>query len=371
MRDRYDELLLRDACREAVTRVMNLYDETRDTIPQATAALEVMCSELPERKVREPLHPAHWIGFDGTPLEISLRLGASSGPAVRFCVDAAVAKGTKEVQLEAWRGGRRIAERIRDGFGARLDGFSRVESIFLPVDSTPHRLVFACGPDPAGGKFQAYFSVSRNSQERVQRALVELGAPRFSKLLSTVLANEHTWLSVDLAAPAEARTKVYINLVSFEVSALRAFHALAPDHWPTDVDDTINALYGQVPEPLSSEKGGLILCYHVRGDEVTGLTFHFPTSPMGLSLKGDVLLSDGALSHRISTLMKREGIPQGPYLAALDALACHSLDDELCIHKYLSILREKNGERVVTNYLCPRFFAFRSDEERAMGHRGN
>jgi DMATS type aromatic prenyltransferase len=169
---------------------------------------------------------------DGSPFEFSVALTGAL-PELRILVESQMFPTTP---VSSWQAGLLLNERLRREAGADLTLFDAVVDLFAPVRRTFDRfsLWHAATVCPKGtAAFKIYlnpqihgidasFSVAEQAFHRVGLgdAWTSLRAGLPASPESTALR----FFSLDLAAPSEARAKIYVGFPGADLSTINRFH---------------------------------------------------------------------------------------------------------------------------------------------------
>jgi hypothetical protein len=348
-------LSLRDACVEAVVRLMKLYPSLASDVAMARDLVSDLSSELPDTTLDEGPPPGYYFGMDGTPIDISLRFGGPT-PQVRFEVftDAKIDRMDNSVKTTAarWASGIRVAKRLEKNYGTSLRLFDTVAELLEPAEGGDRSWFGATTPLGSVPQVQAYFRSSPEQMPKVYEATAALGIRAFAdKLWDRLDGKGVVSLTAFEMTDTAPRVKVYVP--AGDVSSVENLRDLAGDFLPTDdLRGLFDDFYGDGVEFVEAAP----LCgFHFRGGVMTGFTLYLPTDQFHLNLKDDVVLTDGEMTERIRRVLSRYGIREEEYLAALRAYAVDDLQDEVCVQHCFSFIRDNHGLQA-TVYLSPRFF---------------
>ncbi|MGC4092794.1 MAG: tryptophan dimethylallyltransferase family protein [Polyangiaceae bacterium] len=299
----------------------------------------------------QPLHAAPRfasdITDDHTPFEFSLALdGATS--ELRFL---------SEVQAERpshganWLAALRATEALGGRFGVDLERLDRVRELFAPTHDCPrfalwHAVCFrpTGAPDvkvylnpQAGGAAQA--------SDCVERAMTRLGLrSAWQALPKAGPQDELCYFSLDLAAHAAARVKLYVAHHGADSERIERAVAGARGYSPGRASGFCRAL-----APLNRyTKRPVITCLSfVEGDLApTTATVHFPVRSYADS---DDAVRTALRGYLPSTSTQ-------PYTEALEAFARRSLGARSGMQTYASLRLDPGRDRV-TVYLAPEAYA--------------
>lgn len=354
-------LTLADACVEAISELVELYPNTKNERALAREVMAVLCSEFPETKLGDgpPKGPA--LTLDGTPIQLSIRMGRSkSDTDVRWSMDAAPGIVGKSITAnrKRWAACMRIAHQLERRYKASLTTMNKLVEILAPKAS---QMGFGCR-FPTGGipRFQFYVgTLGPGGRQRLYEATGVLGVQPFADTLFPLLADTDTIIpAIDMVEGTKARAKLYVFFGSYDIEHLDSFRKVAGEFWPVpDLKAFFDDVYGQTPE-VAEMGAGPLLTFHLNAGVVTGVTLDVATSPLDITLTDGLVMSDADIHKRLRATLKKLDVPSAPYTKALKAFAVTKLDDEAGINERFAILRDRDGS-AATAYLSPRFFAHR------------
>jgi hypothetical protein len=345
-------LSLSEACVAAVHRIADSDSAALES------AVRLLCSKMPTRRLGDGPPNGLPVCQDGTPIDLSIRVGEGS-PDIRCYVDVDPETGGMNLpdQLKRWEAGLSIAQLLGEKYGAYLENFQKAAEMLAPrvgdasLEIIPYRIGFAAAIVKGAPKFQAYFLAN---DDKILEVLSTFGASAFADQLRAVRGQATIAFALDLVPGAEARTKAYVFLDSFEPSVMSQFRALSEDCWP-DVAPYFRGLYGETPKSAFGK--GPHLCFHLKSGKVSATTAYLPCMPWWYALEGGRSQTDGDMYRNISSMLEANGVSSSQYKRAVEAFAIADIEDEVYIHRFFSVMRDVSKRNTFTIYLCPRLFA--------------
>jgi DMATS type aromatic prenyltransferase len=304
---------------------------------------------------RTPRWPSD-IGDDHSPYEFSVSFGGA--PELRILVEAMGRPATLASNRDAALALTDLLARECEADRRRLDA---IQDLFLPEQPQGQFVIWhavSFWPD-RGPEVKVYFNPQCRGRHLapalIEEALVRLGfAKAYGQIARTAglrgpWLDEYKYLSVDLAAHAAARVKVYVRHHRPTFDDLERAASAASSYRPGEVTaftreitgiegDTIDA------RPLATCHNFLAEC----GERPVVATTHVPVS----AYAGN----DEIAAERIARGLGRFGLPEETYRKVLAASAWRPLSDGIGMQSYASFKR--HGDRVkVTVYFPPELYA--------------
>lgn len=321
-----------------------------DAIPNMCAILARLLGAARTHARGTPAYPSDVVD-DHTPYELSIALGGRA-PEVRLLVET-----TEDDPSPAgrWRAARQAGAWLAAEHGAELRQLERIADLFEPRDGDAllamwHAIVFRADAAPGAKVYLDLRARGRaRSAQLLEEALARLGlAAAYPRLLREGCRrgpelDELVYFSLDLAAAATARVKVYF----------RHHHATA-----LDVERVIGRSGGVAPGEIrafcETVLGGegpylprpLVSCWAFSGGD---------PAPSGATLYAPVAYharDDREVQDRVRRWLAIAGIAAERYDRSLAAYAHRPLADGIGMHSYVSFKRDA-GLPKVTCYLAP------------------
>jgi DMATS type aromatic prenyltransferase len=293
---------------------------------------------------------------DHTPFEISATVGGNRSE-VRVLVEAQGDPPTLRTQQEA---GRALTLKLERDFGADLTRLRLIEDLFLPEDPQGIFAMWHAVSFRSDGKLdlKVYLNLQAQGRERApilaEEALARVGFPQALPALRRIAArrgldaDELLYFSLDLAASAEARVKVYFRHHHATADDLENALALSPEHAPGKVSEMCRALGGG-EGPFSSRAP--VSCFSYTEGDTEGPssgTVYFPIT--------GYVNDDLEAKSRISAYLAGLGVPAGAYEAAVDAFTTRPLESGVGMQSYVSFRHDRGVPRL-TVYFGPEAYS--------------
>ncbi len=289
---------------------------------------------------------------DHTPFEFSVVFGSSS-PELRILVEAQGTSPTLAATMEAGRElNRALALR-----GADLSRLAQVEDLFFPERPEGrfalwHAAALVEGREPA---FRVYLNPQVNGKSLAHATVEEaLGRLGFAGAWSFVAeaarrappTDEIRYFSLDLAADARARAKVYIYHHQATTADLERAASLASSYVPGAATEFYEAIAGSI-NPVQATAPATCLAFVEGQAAPTSSTLHVPIRFLA---DNDRVARQGLRAYFI-----KKGIPVDAYDRVVDAAARRPLASGSGLHTYASLRSEPRGPRV-TVYVATEAF---------------
>lgn len=231
---------------------------------------------------RAPLKESpYWssdITDDGTPFEYSVAFSAGRRQ-LRLLVEA---QSSTPSPTSTWNAGLLLNQRLAERFGATLEGFEEVRSLFAPTGSSSARFLLWHGAVPNGSEsplIKVYLNPTLSGGPRTAKvvtcqALERLGLVRARNFAESAFTHElPIYFSLDLLPMGRARVKVYTALVDWKLETIAARVAECSGIAATQALDWLNDL---TQEQRQTQRP-ILACYNFRTDQNgPDLTVHVP-----------------------------------------------------------------------------------------------
>lgn len=284
---------------------------------------------------------------DGTPFEISV--GLSSGtPDLRLLLEPRPIAGDA---LESYRAAARIAETLRDRYGAELGSLTAISDLFEPTaDSRPRfTLWYAFQTGARGLLCKVYVNPEvrgvSGASELVRLALNRLGRSDAWSYVEARLdpATTIPYFSIDLCSGERARVKVYLAHHGSSSDSIERAAAGGRNHRAGDVVRWLSAL---AASEGSWSKRPVLTCHAFSQGNAPEMTLHVPIRCY--------VATDAEALRRARTLCERTS---GEVLArVVEAIRTRPLDTGRGLITYVSLRRTSEHVRV-TGYFAPELYA--------------
>lgn len=329
--------------------------ECESLTPEAIDTFDCLSASWSERATRGEIWPCD-ITDDGTPFEFSVAFEGERAE-VRMLAEAQGANPSLE---EQWRAGVDLTRRLSQRFGADISRFERIAELFRPRLGNQGHFALWHGVTvrafPGAPDFKVYLNPQiRGAGEAatlVSQALSALGLEH----ASTFVQNYDTqrdgkarplYLSLDLAADAAARVKLYFAHDAASPHDLDWLLSRCKNAQPDDLKTWCRAVLGSVGPFL--ERPLLSCVAFTSGEPKPTGTLHMPARCY--------VANDALLAQRVSRLLDDRAAAL--YLSALSAVASGPLACGRGLQTYVSLRRVEGAPRL-TVYLAPEAYSLRS-----------
>ena len=299
------------------------------------------------------------VSDDGTPFEFSIALDPDN-VELRVLVEA---QGSEASLQSNWQAGLELNQYLAASHGVNLDRFEQISDLYAPTNSTAkfsiwHAVCFYPDKEPA---FKLYLNPQSQSKSRsaavVEESLVRLGFTHAWPTLAQTSAqrgpdkDEFVYLSLDLAAHAQARVKVYLRHHDATPGELESALSAARNYVSGDAIEFCQAM---APDQTSFSAKSAITCFSfIAGDDSTPSTgtLYLPIS--------NYATDDRVVCDRLDLYFIQHGLPVSRYQSAIQSFAVRSLASGIGMHSYISSRREQHQRRI-SIYLNPEANAVRA-----------
>jgi DMATS type aromatic prenyltransferase len=309
------------------------------------------------------------VSDDGAPFEFSIAFDSKKAE-LRVLVEA---QGSEANLQSNWQAGLELNQQLAEKYHVSLDRFQQISDLFAPTNSTAkfsiwHSACFYPDKEPA---FKLYLNPQAQSQSKaaaiVEESLVRLGFDRAWPTLAETAAqrgpdkDEFVYLSLDLAAHAQARVKVYLRHHDAMPAELESALSAARNYVAGNAIEFCQAM---APGQTSFAQKPVITSFaFIKGDNSvpsTG-TLHLPIS--------NYASDDRVICDKIDLYFIQHGFPVSVYQSALKSFAKRKLEAGIGMHSYISLRREQQ-DRLVTIYLNPEINVVRSTQQTVIAELG-
>jgi DMATS type aromatic prenyltransferase len=305
------------------------------------------------------------ISDDQSPFELSLVLDPQH-PELRVLWESQGNSGDLRSKLAA---GLATQQRLVDDFDASSTRFDAVADLFLPTEPTGSFVLWHAArlwPLTADPELKVYFNPQirgrRHAAALVESALDRLGSRHAWPTVARAMPrgpelDEILYVSLDLVASPEARTKVYLQHHDPTLDVLRQVATAAPDNDPEEIVAFYRAATADRPaagefEVLASERvpppgvsPGSCLSFVGDGACARAVTLHVPVRSH--------VDHDLQVCERVTRMLDPSAAAL--HRAAVDAVRQRRLEDGVGLTSYLS-LRSQRGRSRATCYLSTECF---------------
>jgi hypothetical protein len=299
------------------------------------------------------------VSDDAAPFEFSIALDPDN-VELRVLVEA---QGSAASLQSNWQAGLELNQYLAANYSVNLDRFEQIADLYAPTNSTAkfsiwHAVCFYPDKEPA---FKLYLNPQSQSQSRsaaiVEESLVRLGFTHAWPTLAETSAqrgpdkDEFVYFSLDLAAHAQARVKVYLRHHDATPAELESALSAARNYVSGDAIEFCQAM---APGQTSfSAKSAISAFSWIEGDNATPSsgTLHLPIS--------NYANDDRVVCDRLDLYFIQYGLPVSRYQSAIQSLAIRPLEAGVGMHSYTSFRREQQQRRV-TLYLNPEVHTVRA-----------
>jgi DMATS type aromatic prenyltransferase len=323
-----------------------------EKIEQVTAIFRTLTSSWGDRKVGEVATWRSDVSDDAAPFEFSLALDPDK-VELRILVEA---QGSDPNLQSNWQAGLELNQYLAANHHVSLDRFEQIADLFSPTNpeakfSMWHAVCFYPEKEPS---FKLYLNPQAQAASRsasiVEESLVRLGFTHAWPTLAETAAqrgpdqDEFIYFSLDLAAHAQARVKVYVRHHDATPADLESALSAASNYVAGDAVEFCEAM---APGQTSfSAKPAISAFSWIAGDDVTpsSSTLHLPIS--------NYATDDQVVCDRLDLYFIQYGLPVSTYQSAIRALATRHLEAGIGMHSYAALRRDQQQRRV-TLYLNP------------------
>ncbi len=323
-----------------------------DKLEQITEIFRTLTSSWGETAVGATSAWQSDVSDDGAPFEFSIAFDSKKAE-LRVLVEA---QGAEQNLQSNWQAGLELNQQLADKYHISLDRFQEISDLFAPTNSTAkfsiwHSACFYPDKEPA---FKLYLNPQAQSQSKaaaiVEESLVRLGFDRVWLTLAETAAqrgpdkDEFIYFSLDLAAHAQARVKVYLRHHDATPAELESALSAARNYVAGDAIEFCQAM---APGQNSFARKPAITCFSLtEGDDSfpSNGTFYLPIS--------NYASDDRVVCDRLSYYLTEHDLPASIYNSSLQSFARRSLDTEIGMQSYTSFRREQEQIRVAV-YLTP------------------
>ncbi len=292
------------------------------------------------------------VSDDATPFEFSIALDPDK-VELRVLVEA---QGSEANLQSNWQAGLELNQYLAANYSVNLDRFEQIADLYAPTNSTAkfsiwHAVCFYPDKEPA---FKLYLNPQSQSQSRsaaiVEESLVRLGFTHAWPTLAETSAqrgpdkDEFVYFSLDLAAHAQARVKVYLRHHDATPAELESALSAAQNYVSGDAIEFCQAM---APDQTSFSAKSAITCFSfIAGDDdaPSNGTLYIPVS--------NYANDDRAVCDRLDLYFIQHGLPVSRYQSAIQSFATRSLESGIGMHSYVSFRREQHQRRI-SLYLNP------------------
>lgn len=333
-----------------------------EKLPNAVRVARLLSRHWRHQPVIEGPRWASDITDDHTPFEFSLAL-QSSAETLRILTEAR--DPADATVLGSWHAANQINEELV-AHGADLRSYGKVSDLFAPTSGS--RALFSLWHSAilSGAErsdFKVYLNPAihgaANAGRVLREALARLGVgPLWSQFARGVLRpddlDEPMYLSLDLAAPTDARIKVYIAHRHARASDVVRASSACPGFDSPRTLAWLEELMGGTGPYLERPP---ITCFALRADslELHSTTLHLPIRCY--------LPDDFEIARRVCKLLSFA--QRVRYMRALTSMAERPLEIASGLQTYVS-LRASPSREAVTVYLAPQVFSAHELTEHAV-----
>jgi DMATS type aromatic prenyltransferase len=299
------------------------------------------------------------VSDDCSPFEFSIALDPNKAE-LRVLVEA---QGRNPNLQSNWQAGLELNQQLAAKYNVNLDRFEQIADLFAPTDSEAkfsiwHSACFYLDKEPA---FKLYVNPQAQSKSKaaaiVEESLVRLGFDRVWPTLAETAAqrgpdkDEFIYFSLDLAAHAQARVKVYLR-----------HHNATPAELESALSAANNYVAGDAIEFCQAMAPGQTLF----AQKPVGTCFSLIQGANSVPSFGTLYLpicnyasDDRVVCDRLNSYLAQHSFPSSVYTSTLESFATRSLDTGIGMQSYTSFRREQEQMRVAV-YLNPEINAVRS-----------
>lgn len=292
------------------------------------------------------------VSDDGAPFEFSIALDSDKAE-LRVLVEA---QGSDPNLQSNWEAGLELNQQLAAKYNVSLDRFEQIADLFAPTNSEAkfsiwHSACFYLDKEPA---FKLYVNPQSQSKSKaaaiVEESLVRLGFDRAWLTLAETAAqrgpdkDEFVYFSLDLAAHAQARVKVYLRHHDATPAELESALSAANNYIAGDAIEFCQAM---APNQTSFAQKPAITCFAL----IQGADSVPPFGTLYLPISNYVS-DDRVVYDKLDLYFIKHGFPVSVYKSALKSFAKRQLDDGIGMHSYISLRRQEQGNRI-TIYLNP------------------
>lgn len=299
------------------------------------------------------------VSDDAAPFEFSIALDKGN-VELRVLVEA---QGSAATLQSNWQAGLELNQYLAANYGINLDRFNQIADLYAPTSSTAkfsiwHAVCFYPDRAPA---LKLYLNPQSQSQSRsatvVEESLVRLGFTHAWPTLAQTSAqrgpdkDEFVYFSLDLAATAQARVKVYLRHHDATPAELESALSAAQNYVPGDAIEFCQAMAPS--QTLFAAKPAITCFSFIGGDDHTPSngTLYLPIS--------NYATDDRVISDRLDLYFSQHNLPVSTYQSAIQSFAARNLGSGIGLHSYVSFRRDQHQHRV-SIYLNPEANAVRS-----------
>jgi DMATS type aromatic prenyltransferase len=319
---------------------------------QVVEIFRAMTTSWGDKKIGDSSGWLSDVSDDGSPFEFSIAF-KDERPELRILLEA---QSTDSNLQSNWQAGLELNQYLAAHFNINLDRFRQIEDLFVPTNSEAkfsiwHSVCFPPDKEPA---FKLYLNPQSQQKSRaaavVEESFVRLGFPHAWSGLAEIAAqrgpnrDEFPYFSLDLAADAQARVKVYVRHNDATPADLEQALSLADNYVAGSATEFCQAM--AAGQSSFAAKPAISAFSWVEGDDAipSSGTLHLPIS--------NYATDDRVVCDRLDLYFSQHGLPVSIYQAAIQALATRHLEEGIGMHSYTS-LRLDQQQRRVTLYLNP------------------
>ncbi len=299
------------------------------------------------------------VSDDCSPFEFSIALDPNKAE-LRVLVEA---QGSDPNLQSNWQAGLELNQQLAAKYNVSLDRFEQIADLYAPTNSEAkfsiwHSACFYPDKEPA---FKLYLNPQARSKSKaaaiVEESLVRLGFDRAWLTLAETAAqrgpdkDEFIYFSLDLAAHAQARVKVYLRHHDATPAELESALSAALNYVPGDAIEFCQAM---APDQTSFAQKPVGTCFSlIQGaDSVPSFgTLYLPIC--------NYASDDRVVCDRLNSYLAQHSFPSSVYTSTLESFATRSLDTGIGMQSYTSFRREQDQIRVAV-YLNPEINAVQS-----------
>jgi hypothetical protein len=298
-----------------------------------------------------------WSGItdDCSPLELSVVFGGSR-PELRVLVEAHAEPASPGAY---WQAGRQLTAALRQRLGLNTEPLERIEDLFCPAsEDAPvyfamyHAVVCWPGAAPLVKVYLNPAARGLPASEICAEALRRLGLGGVWPAIAAVVRpqDQLVFLSLDLTPQLGARVKVYVRHRDATVDDLERTASVAAEYVPGDGGTLLRTLTDETEPIIHRPPLTTFYCAPDPADRPQRAALQVPLYPY--------VPNDAVASQRIRACLTAYGLESATYDRCVDALAPRSLHDEVGMHGWISLQRERGAPRV-TVYFQPRMYLAR------------
>jgi DMATS type aromatic prenyltransferase len=306
-----------------------------EIVSESVAELEFVTAGWGETLIGPQRRYPSFVSRDGFPVEFSVSW-RDDEPEVRILFESL---GSELTPASCQAAGQALTRSLAGKPGVSVDGYSRIEELFVVEAPEPYRptvwnsVAWRPGIAP---RFKVYLNPQAQGVDRaaevVGEAMARLGlAGAWAPVAEQCGAladegHELEFFALDLTQDSDARVKVYFRHPPMPLAELNRVASLAAAHDADRALRAYRAVYGDAERVANSPMTCLSFRAGGAGPAEANVYLRLPGNAP----------SDAEARKRITDVMRGEGLPPEPYLAMVEQVAPGSLDASVGLQELLA-----------------------------------